>query len=112
MFCLRRLSHQHGGKAGNIGDQKKNDQLGDQAGNDPLGDLLDLDIADAAGNIQVDADRRCKEADGKIDEVESRKQPAISSTMLTIIKKTTVLPPVTFIIKLSIARSSLARVST
>ena len=45
-------------------------------------------------------------------EVESRKQPAISSTTLTMMKKITVLPLVTVSMKFSMARSSLARVRT
>ena len=45
-------------------------------------------------------------------EVESRKHPAISRTMFTMMKKMIELPPVTFIIKPSMARSSRARVST
>ena len=37
-----------------------------QARDDALCNLFDLDIADAAGNIQVDADRRGEQADGQV----------------------------------------------
>ena len=46
-------TNKHGGESGDIGDEEQNDQLCHKAGDDALGDLLDLDLADAAGHIQV-----------------------------------------------------------
>ena len=59
-------AYEHSGHERDIGAQQQYGEFRNQTGDNALGDFLNLDVADTAGHVQVDAHGRREQPDGEV----------------------------------------------